>query len=131
MRRLLVLAAFAVLGAACRNEGPTAGELAVRLDAPRPTERGIQFEVVGRAHGVAVPPGSAYQVFADSSSDGDTTYVIVVAPASSGLLAGDLARIRVSDNRSVAGYSVRALALANSQYGADTTLGVVLRVVRP
>ena len=131
MRRALALAAVAVLGAACRNDGPVGGELAVRLQTPRPTERGIQFVVTGRAHGVTAPPGASYQVFADSSSDGDTSYVIVVAPAGSGLLAGDLARIRVSDARSVAGYSVRAVALASSSYAADTTLGVVLQVVRP
>jgi hypothetical protein len=133
MRRALALAAcMAAAGMGCRGEqGPTAGELSVRLAAPLPNDRAVLFVVTGRLHGVTAGAGSAYRVFADTSGDGDTAHVAVVAPPGSGLDAGEVARVRVDDTRKVASYAVRVVDAATASYRNGDTSGVVLTVVRP
>jgi hypothetical protein len=133
MRRALALAACVVVaGAGCRGEqGPVAGELSVRLAAARPGDRAIFFRVVGRLHAVTLAPGSGYRVFADTSANGDTAHVVVVAPGGSGLAAGELARIRVDDTRKVSSYTARVLDVAATSYANRDSAGVTLTVVRP
>jgi hypothetical protein len=133
MRPWLALAAVvAVMGAGCRGEqGPVSGELAVRLVSPRNGDRGVVFLVVGKLHGATAPPGSAYRVFADTSSARDTARVVVVAPSGSGLAAGEIVRFRVDDTRQVRNYAARVIGLAAADYHLADTSGVSLTVVRP
>ena len=132
MRRAALLLAAAALAAGCEGQqGPVAGELAVRLVAPRASDRGIQLIVTGRVRRHATPPGSAYLVFGDTSSNGDTARVVVVAPAGTGFTAGELVRVLVDDTRQVRHYAARAIALATASYQQGDTSGVSLTVVRP
>jgi len=133
MKRVLALGVCVVAAAAgCRGEpGPTAGELSVRLAAARPADRAIVFRVTGRLHGVTLAPGSPYRVFADTSANGDTAHVVVVAPAGSGLAAGEVARIRVDDTRKATSYAARVLDAATSSYANRDSAGIVLTIVRP
>ena len=132
MKPLAALLVAAAVAAGCRDDqGPVSGELAVRLSAPRPADRGIQLVVVGRVRRIAASPGSEYQVFGDTSANGDTAHVVVVAPVGSTLAAGELARILVDDTRQVRGYRAHAVALASSAYLPDDTSGVSLTVARP
>jgi type IV pilus biogenesis protein CpaD/CtpE len=133
MKRWLVLAAVvAVGGVACRgDQGPTSGELAVRLVTPRSGDRAVVFVVTGRLHGVTAPAGSAYRVFADTSVAGDSARVVVVAPSGSGVVAGEIARIRVDDVRKAATYLARVLDVATASYLNGDTSGVSLTVVKP
>lgn len=126
---LVALAAAAVAG--CRDQGPGAGELSVRLGAPRPADRAIQFVVTGPLHGVSAPSGTSYRVFADTSADGDTAHVVVVAPAGSGIAAGELVRIRVNDVQKAGSYAARVVDAATAAYGIGDTAGVTLSVVKP
>ena len=132
MRRVVLFAALAALaGAGCRDQGPAAGELSVRLGAPRPFDRALLLEVTGRSSGVTAPSGSSYRVFGRTSSDGDTAYVVVIAPAGSGLAAGEVARLRVDDVQQASGYAARVLDAATSAYAIGDTSGVTLSVGRP
>jgi type IV pilus biogenesis protein CpaD/CtpE len=135
MRRWLALAVVVAAtggGAGCRGEqGPVAGELAVRIATPRSGDRAIVFVVTGKLHGVTAPPSSAYRVFADTSANGDTAHVVVVAASGSGVVAGEIARIRVDDVRKATGYLARVIDMAAASYGNGDTSGVSLTVVRP
>ena len=132
MRRALALACLAAAAAGCRgDQGPTAGELAVRLATARPGDRAIVFRVTGPLHAVTLPAGSAYRLFADTSANGDTAQVVVVAAAGTGLAAGEVARIRVDDTRKAASYAVKVLDVATNAYANGDSAGVVLGVVRP
>lgn len=133
MRRALALAGVvAITAAGCRGEqGPVAGELAVRLASPRNSDRAVVFLVAGKVNAVTAPPGSAYRVFADSSSRGDTARVVVVAPPGSGVASGEIARLRVSDTRQVLHYAARVASLADATYQLADTTGVAVTVVRP
>ncbi len=133
MRRVAVLAAF--LGAValgCRgNEGPVAGELAVRLATPRNGDRAVLFTVVGRQSAVTAPPGTSYQVFSTISADGDTSHVAVVAPAGAGLAAGAIAYLSVPDLGKAGSYVGRVLDVATATYAVDDTAGVSLSFSHP
>lgn len=133
MRRALVSIAVAAAGwaAACGEQGPVAGELAIRLTTPRATDRAIAFTVVGLQHGVAVPAGSGYRLFARGSATGDTTWITIVTPAGSGLAAGVLARIAVDDTRRAGSYVVTLGDVAAADYSVGDSVGVSLRVVKP
>ena len=129
---LAALACLAAFAAGCRSDqGPVSGELSVRLTTPRVGDRGIQFVVIGPAQAVSAPTGSGYRVFSDAASGADTTHVVVVAPAGTGLVAGDVARIAVSDTRQVRSYTAAVVALAAPNYSLADTTGVSLSVVRP
>ena len=124
--------ALAACAASCGGEqGPVAGELAVRLVTPRATDRAVAFFVVGRQHGVTVASSSTYRLFSTSSAAGDTTWITIVAPKAGGLAAGELARIAVDDTRRAGSYLVRLSDVAAADYGVGDTAGVSLRVVRP
>ena len=130
-KRLLILAAAAAVAAGCSSEqGPVAGELAVRLATPSSGNRAALFVVIGPAGAVTAPAGSGYRVFTRTTGT-DTTRVVAVAPVGSALLAGDLVRIAVNDTRQYKKYSARVLALAASNYFPLDTTGVSLSVVRP
>jgi hypothetical protein len=103
----------------------------VRLAVARPGDRAIVFRVVGRLHAVTLAAGSTYRVFADTSANGDTAHVVVVAPAGSGLVAGELARIRVDDTRKAADYTAQVVDVAATSYANRDSAGVTLTVVRP
>ncbi len=133
MRRtlaVLVLAAAAA-GGCGGSEGPIAGELSVRLASPRTTDRAILFRVVGRQHGVTAATGSTYRVFSDTSAAGDTSWITVVAPAGSGIAAGEIARLAVADVRQAGSYKAAVTDVAASNYAVGDTTGVTLSVVRP
>jgi hypothetical protein len=125
----IVAAAWA---AACGgDQGPVAGELAIRLATPRATDRAIAFAVVGLQHGITVPAGSNYRVFSSTGAAGDTTWITVVAPRGGGLAAGELARIAVDDTRRAGSYATILGDVAAADYSVGDTAGVSLRVVKP
>jgi len=125
------LAVLAVAAAACSGEtGPVAGELAIRLSTPRSSDRALMFVLTGRQSGVSAAPASGYGVFA-STAAGDSTRIVVVAPAGSGIAAGEVARINVADTRAVGAYSVRLSDVAAANYAAGDTAGISLSVVKP
>jgi len=130
--RLALAAVVALTGSACRgDQGPVSGELAVRLATPRSSDRAVVFVAIGKLHGVTAAAGSGYRVFADTSDNGDTAHVVVVAPSGSGVAAGEIARIRVDDTRQVRNYSARVIEVAAANYLLSDTSGVALTVVRP
>ncbi|HTT69257.1 MAG TPA: hypothetical protein VMF70_14630 [Gemmatimonadales bacterium] len=130
MRRFL--AVLAVAAAACSGEaGPVAGELAIRLTTPRSTDRALMFVLTGRQSGVTAAPASGYLVFAKPASAGDTTRIVVAAPAGRGIAAGEVARISVADDRAVSAYAVRLSDVAAANYAVGDTTGVSLSVVKP
>lgn len=134
MRRLgLALAATLLATAAgCSgDQGPVAGELSVRLATPRSSDRAILFTVLGRASEVTAAAGRGYAVFTATSAGGDSTSVVVAAPAGGGLAAGELARVAVPDVRKVAAYAVRLVDVAAGTYADGDTAGVSLSIVRP
>ena len=132
MTRALAVLLLAAAAAGCGgNEGPVAGELAVRLITPRGTDRAVLFRVVGPQHGVTAPAGSTYRVFSDTSAIGDTTWVTVIAPASGGLKAGEIARFAVADVRKAGDYRAALSDVAAANYAVGDTAGVSLAVVRP
>ncbi len=133
MRRAAVFAA-ALLGAwaaGCRDQGPQGGELAVRLATPRNFDRAVQFTVIGRQSSVSAPSGTAYQVFSILSADGDTSHVVVVAPAGSGVAAGPIALISVPDVSKAGSYVGRIVDVATSYYAVDDTAGMSLSFSHP
>jgi hypothetical protein len=133
MRRALAVGVCVVVAlAGCRSDqGPLAGELSVRLTTPHVGDRAVTFVVTGRLHGVTAASGSAYRIFADTSADGDTAQVVVVAPAGGGLVTGEVARVRVDDTRQFRRYAARVLQIAASNYFLADTTGVSLAVVKP
>jgi len=132
VRRWLACAACAVVAAGCASDqGPTAGELSVRLATARPADRAVLFTVTGHLHGVSAASGSVYRVFADTAANGDTARVVVVAPAGTGLLAGELARVRVDDVRKAGSYVARVIDAATAAYTVGDTAGMSLSVVKP
>ncbi len=133
MRRLAVGAGLLVaLAAGCNgDQGPRGGELAVRLATPRTTDRAVQLTVIGPQTGVAVPPGSSYQVFYVLSADGDTSRIVVVAPAGMGVVAGNIALIAVPDLGKAGSYVARVVDVATAGYEVDDTAGVALSLTRP
>jgi type IV pilus biogenesis protein CpaD/CtpE len=127
---LTVAAALAF--AACKgDQGPVAGELSVRLATPRSSDRAIMMVLTGAQHGVTAATGSAYRVFSLASTAGDTTWVTVVAPKGSGLVAGEVARITVPDTRQAGSYKARVGDVAAADYSVSDTAGVSLTVVKP
>jgi len=133
MKRLALWAGLAgVLAAGCNgDQGPMAGELAVRLATPRTTDRAVLFTVVGRQSGVALPPGSPYQVFYVISADGDTSHVAVVAPPGRGVVAGEIARIGVPDLGKAGSYVGTVVDVATAGYAVGDTAGVALSFAHP
>ena len=133
MRRVPVLLALATAAAfGCSgDQGPVAGELAVRLATSRSTDRAVLFRVVGPQHGVTAGAGTSYRVVADSSAVGDTTWVAVIAPQGSGLAAGEIARLAVPDTRKSGAYAVVLTDVAAANYAVGGTAGVSLTVVKP
>ena len=130
MRRLL--ACFALAAVACSGEqGPVAGELSIRIATPRASDRAIEFVLTGTQSGVTAAPGSGYLVFATRSAAGDTTRVVVAAPSTGGISAGEVARISVADVRKASSYSVKLNDVAAANYSVGDTAGVTLTVVRP
>jgi len=125
-----VLLGLALSAAACSEQGPVAGELAVSLATPRATDRAVMFTVAGVQTGVTPAPGSGYAVFT-SAGGGDTTRVVVVAPAGRGITAGEVARIAVADVRKVGSYGVRLSDVAAASYAVGDSAGVSLSVSKP
>ena len=129
MRRLLL--GLVLAAAACSGEqGPVAGELSIRVATPRASDRALLFVVTGRQTGVTAAPGSGYLVFAAAGA-GDTTRIVVAAPAGRGIAAGEVARIAVADVRQAGSYAVRLADVAAATYAVGDTAGVSLTVVKP
>jgi type IV pilus biogenesis protein CpaD/CtpE len=127
---VLAVAAAAVLG--CHgDQGPIAGELAVRLTSPRSTDRAILFRVVGPQHGVTAGTGTTYRVLSDTSAVGDTSWITVIAAQGSGLAVGEIAQLAVADVRKAGDYRVAVSDVATANYSVGDTAGVSLSVVRP
>lgn len=133
MRRALgVLALAAVAAWGCSgDQGPVAGELSVRLATPRTGDRAILFLVVGAQHGVTAPSGSSYRVLVDTSAVGDTAWIAVLAPQGTGLAAGEIARLTVTDTRKAADYRISLTDLAAADYSVGIISGAALSVVKP
>ena len=128
MKRALV--GLALAAAACSEQGPISGALAIVITTPRASDRAVMFTVTGPQTGVTAAPGSGYLVFA-AAGGGDTTRIVVVAPAGHGIAAGDGARIAVADPRRVGAYAVRLSDVAAASYADADTAGVSLTVVKP
>ena len=130
--RTLVLALLGGLAAAgCDgNEGPTAGELEVRLASPNTDDRAILLRIGGPQTAVTVPAGSSYRVLVAPLA-GDTVRVVVIAPQGAHLTAGALLTLSVPDTRQVASYAARALDVASTTYAQRAVTGYVLTVVKP
>lgn len=132
MRRILgVLALSAAAVAGCSDQGPVAGELSVRLTTSRSGDRAVLFQVIGPQHGVTAGTGSSYRVLSDTSATGDTAWVAVIAPQGSGLAAGEIARIAVSDTRKAASYQISLAEAAAADYSVGVFSGISLTVVKP
>lgn len=129
MRRLL--ACLVLAAAACSGEqGPVAGELSIRVATPRSTDRALMFVLTGAQTAVTASPGSGYGVFVTPSA-GDSTRIVVAAPAGSGIAAGEVARISVADVRKVGSYAAKLRDVATASYAVGDTAGVSLTVVKP
>jgi hypothetical protein len=126
---VLVLAAAAAFG--CKDQGPVAGELSVRLSTPRFNDRAILFRVVGRQHGVAATTGMNYRVLSDTSAAGDTTWIAVIALQGSYLASGEIARLAVPDVRKAGDYTAVVSDLASSTYAALDVTTVSVTFVKP
>ncbi|HXY69622.1 MAG TPA: hypothetical protein VEH62_09235 [Gemmatimonadales bacterium] len=131
MRRWLLVAAASAFAAGCSDQGPVSGELSVRAATQFVGLRAVQFVVKGPVSGVTRPTGSGYQVFSDAPSGADSTHVVVVSAPGTGLVAGEIARIAVSDTRQVRSYAAHVAALSGASYNLLDTSLVVLTVVRP
>lgn len=130
--RTLVLALLGGLAAAgCGgNEGPTAGELEVRLATPNSDDRAVRFLLGGERTAVTAPAGTNYRVFTAPLS-GDTVIVVVVAPQAGHLAAGSLVRLSVPDTRQAASYRTTVQDVAATSYAQRAVAGYSLTVVRP
>jgi hypothetical protein len=134
VRRLLAagVVAAALAAAGCRgDQGPRAGELAVRLATPRTGQRAVSFVLVGPLDAVSAPSGSGYRLFSVTSADGDTAYVAVVAPSGTGLAPGAIARFGVPDVQRLDRYRVTLTDAATAAYAVGDTAGLVLSVYHP
>ena len=133
MRRGLALAlVIAAAGMGCRGEqGPVGGDLSVRLVSPRNTDRGVGLLVTGRVLAASAPAGSSYRVFADTSDNGDTARVVIVAPQGGSVAAGEIARLQVRDTRKYRDYAARVVALAAPTYELSDTTGVSVTIAKP
>ncbi len=132
MRRalaVLVLAAAASWG--CRDQGPVAGELSVRLATPRTTDRAVLFQVVGPPRSVKGWSSGTYRVVSDTSATGDTSWVAVIAPQGTGLAAGEIARIAVADTRQAGAFVISLTEAAAADYSVGAFSGITLTVVKP
>jgi len=128
----LVAAALVCAAAGCRNDqGPRGGELSVRLATPRTGDRAVLFTVVGPQRTVSAPAGSGYRVLSQLSADGDTSHVVVVAPAGSGVVPGEIARVEVPDLNRVGSYVAVLGDVATDAYAVGDTAGVTISIVRP
>lgn len=130
--RTLVLALLGGLAAAgCSgNEGPTAGELEVRLATPNTDDRAVLIRVIGARTSFAAPAGTNYRVFAPPAS-GDTSRVLVIAPQSGHLAAGPLLRVSVPDTRKADTYLATVQDVATTSYAQRSVSGYLLTVVKP
>jgi hypothetical protein len=127
-----VAAALVCAAAACRtDQGPRGGELSVRLAIPRTSDRAVLFTVVGPQRSVSAPPGSGYRVLSQLSADGDTSHIVVVAPAGSGVVPGEIARVEVPDLDRVGSYVAVLGDVATDAYAVGDTAGVTISLVRP
>jgi hypothetical protein len=130
--RMLVLALLGGLAAAgCGgNEGPTAGELEVRLASPNTDDRAIRFLLGGERTAVTAPAGTNYRVYT-APGPGDTVIVVVVAPQAGRLAAGALVRLSVPDTRQAASYRTTVQEVAAASYAQRAVTGYALTVVKP
>ena len=130
--RTLVLALLGGLAAAgCNgNEGPTAGELEVRLATPNTDDRAIRFLLGGLRTAVTAPGGTNYRVYTAARS-GDTVIVVVIAPQGGHLTAGALVRLSVPDTRQASSYRTTVQDVAAVSYAQRAATGYVLTVVKP
>jgi hypothetical protein len=130
--RMLVLALLGGLAAAgCGgNEGPTAGELEVRLATPNTDDRAIRFLLGGERTAVTAPAGTNYRVYTAPRS-GDTVIVVVIAPQGGRLAAGALVRLSVPDTRQAASYRTTVQDVAATSYAQRAVTGYALTVVKP
>lgn len=125
-----VMSAVLVALAAC-SDGPTAGELAVRLTTPNAgADRAILFTVKGRLSRAVAPPGAAYGVVS-TTFPGDSAHIAVIASAGATLAPGAVARITVNDIDRFASYRATLLEVIARDYTALDTTGYVLSVVKP
>ncbi len=132
MRRTIGALAAALLATGCSSEGPTAGELSLRLASPHTYDRAVQLVVTGGPQrGATAPSGSGYIVFADTSAVGDTSRIVVVSAAGTGLAAGEIARIKVPDTRQAGRYVPKLVNVAAAALTVGDTAGVSLSIVRP
>ncbi len=128
---VLATSAFAIALASCSDQGPTAGELSIRLATPRSSDRAISIVLTGKQTAVTPAISSSYRVFSLASAAGDTTWITVVSPQGSGLVAGEVARITVPDTRALGSYKARVGDVAAANYSVSDTAGVSLSVVKP
>jgi hypothetical protein len=127
----LLLSAGAIGIAGCSSpDGPTAGELEVRLTTPNANDRAILLRVGGTQTAVSAPVGSNYRVLTAPLA-GDTVRVVVIAPVGSALAAGTLLRLTVPDTRQAGSYVAKVLDVASATYAQRATAGYVLSVVKP
>jgi len=130
MRRLL--ACLVLAAAACSGEqGPVAGELSIRVATPRSTDRALMFVLTGAQTAVTAAPVSGYLVFSTPFAAGDSTRIVVAAPAGGGIAAGEVARISVADVRKAGAYAATLRDVATANYAVGDTAGVSLSVVKP
>lgn len=123
----LGLALLGALAGCGDSSGPVAGELEIRLVSPNADDRAILFQVVGAQTGVTAAAGQ--RVFA-TSLPGDTTRIVVVAPAG-GVLSGAVARLRVTDTRRAGSYAATLTQVAAADYTPRDTTGYRLSIVKP
>lgn len=129
--RTLVLALLGGLAAAgCGTEGPTAGELEIRLATPNTDDRAVLIRVIGARTSVAVPGGTNYRVYAPPAS-GDTSRVLVVAAQGEHLAAGPIVRLGVPDTRKADTYRATVQDVATTTYAQRSVSGYLLTVVKP
>jgi hypothetical protein len=133
MRHLVVVLTVAAVAAAGCNgdQGPVAGELSVQLATPRTGDRAVLFRVTGPVHGVKGWSGSTYRVVSDTSATGDTSWVAVISPHGTGLVAGEIARVEVPDTRKAGNYTITLTEAAASDYSVGVFSGITLSVVKP
>lgn len=125
-----VLSAVLVGLAAC-SEGPTAGELAVRLATPNVgADRAILFTVKGRLSRAVAPPGAGYGVVS-TSFPGDSAHIAVIAAAGATLAPGAVAHIIVNDIDRFGSYTAFVTQVVAADYTALDTTGYVLSVLKP
>jgi len=129
---MLTLAAALTAGwGGCSDQGPTAGELSVRLTSSRSGDRAILFRVVGAQHGVTAGTGTSYRVISDTSAAGDTSWIAVLTPQGTSLAAGEIARLAVPDTRRAGSYVISVTDIAAYDYSVGDIAGASLLVVKP